>query len=91
MDFSKNEKTFNLKYKKCSKCRKDLLYEFFYKNKSKKDGCESYCKSCAKKRRRKKRAEQVAKEDVFEIFFSLPDEKVFIEKLKPFIEEIVND
>lgn len=90
MDFSKNENTFNSSNKKCSRCKKDLLCEFFYKNRSKKDGYESYCKTCAKKNRKKKKVKS-EKSVEFEVYFSLPDEKIFIERLKPFIEEIVND
>ena len=32
--------------KKCSKCQLLLDYSKFAKNKTKKDGCEPYCKSC---------------------------------------------
>ena len=36
-------------YKVCPKCKKILLKTNFYKNKSKKDGCDTYCKECASK------------------------------------------
>ena len=32
--------------KKCTKCHKAFENSFFYKNKSKKCGLDSYCKAC---------------------------------------------
>ena len=37
------------KTKYCSKCETDKIVGYFAKNKSKKDGLNSYCKSCNKK------------------------------------------
>lgn len=104
MDFLTNEKTFSsreqfydtskMDSKLCSSCQKTLLYEYFYKNKSKKDGLESYCKCCAKKKVQKKQLEKKSLERSQEriiTFNGLPDEKAFISKLQPLIEEILYD
>ena len=102
MDFSTDEKTFNpreqfddtskVKSKTCSSCQKTLLCEFFYKNKSKRDGYESYCKRCAKKRNKKRLQERkIKRSQEFTIAFNgFPDERVFISKLQPLIEEILH-
>tara|TARA_R110002167_G_scaffold150458_4_gene344182 strand:+ start:562 stop:771 length:210 start_codon:yes stop_codon:yes gene_type:complete len=37
----------NSTHKKCSGCKQPKLKEEYYKNKSKKDGLQSSCKSCA--------------------------------------------
>ena len=102
MDFSTDEKTFSLneqfndpstmESKACSSCHKTLLYEFFYKNKSKKDGRESYCKSCAKKRNKKNQKEERLgqPQEITIIFNGYPDERVFISRLNPLIREILH-
>lgn len=34
--------------KVCSKCKRELMVDSFYKDKSRKDGLQSYCKKCVK-------------------------------------------
>ena len=41
--------------KRCTKCKQEKIRTEFYKNKSKKDGLYSQCKSCARKAKRKYR------------------------------------
>jgi hypothetical protein len=80
--------------KVCSVCNNALLYEFFYKNRSKKDGHESYCKDCAKIRRKAKRGRKSNGKRTYHIdeivFEGIPDEKIFVSKLKPLIEELLH-
>ena len=47
------EKAENIKYKFCSRCKETKPTNEFHKDKSRKDGLFSYCKSCAKENSRK--------------------------------------
>jgi len=54
----------NSDYKKCSKCKSVLLKNEFVNNKRKKDGLESYCKSCGQEKYKKlKNKEKVMLEE----------------------------
>ena len=36
-------------FKHCFKCNNNLKYNYFYKNKARKDGLQTYCKKCMAK------------------------------------------
>jgi hypothetical protein len=79
--------------KVCSRCERSLPFSAFYRNKSKRDGVESYCKECAKHRNLLKRIKN-KKVDPFSgdftvVFNGLPEEKAFISKLETIIEEVI--
>lgn len=79
--------------KQCSRCGVRKPYSSFYRNKSKRDGHESYCKECAKHRNLLKRIKN-KKIDPFSggftvVFNGLPEEKAFISKLETIIEEVI--
>ena len=68
--------------KKCSRCSQYLSYSEFYRNKSKSDGFESYCKKCAKHRNLLKRIKN-KKVDPFSgsytvVFNGVPDERYLL-------------
>ena len=83
----------NTEGKKCSCCKQLLPFSEFYRNKSRSDGVESYCKQCAKHRNLLKRIKN-KKVDPFSgsytvVFNGVPDEKVFVGKLETLIEEVI--
>ena len=79
--------------KVCTRCKQVKPLNAFYRNKSKKDGHESYCKECAKHRNLLKRIKnkKVApfSGDFTVVFNGLPEEKAFISKLETIIEEVI--
>lgn len=79
-------------FKICSMCQQAHLYEFFYKNRSRADGLESYCKSCAKKRNQKKRLRNKKEREALTVSFAgFPSEVVLMEVFKPIIEELLDE
>ncbi len=74
----------------CAKCgRSKHLADFYSKGEGRRD---NWCKKCRLKQKkdgRKKKARELKTVDEFTVFFDgEPDERLFVERLRPLIEEL---